>query len=136
MTPGRDSFGYQGRFPQIFVLDRAAAGTGDATHKGTLDGGEPIPPAVRRAITDALADVAPLTFVASPAAAIDQQHPDRVRDEGILVTFGPLVGVGDRVQVGVDGFVSNIAATWLTYAVERTGSGWVVGEVTVRGPVA
>jgi hypothetical protein len=58
-----------------------------------------IPPAVRHAITHALADVAPLTLVTSPAVAIDQQHRDRVRDEGILVTFGPLVGVGDRVQL-------------------------------------
>ena len=137
VTPGDpDSFGYEGRFPRIFVLDRAVAGTGDTTPKANPDGGELIPPAVRHAITHALADVAPLTFVTSPAAAIDKQHPNRVRDEGILVTFGPLVGVGDRVQVGIDGFVSGVAAQWLTYAVERTGGRWVVRETTVRGPVA
>jgi hypothetical protein len=136
VTPGgQDSFGYQGRFPEIFVLDYAVAGTGDTNRKATPDAGTSIPPAVRRAITNALADVAPLTFVASPAAAIDQQH-NQVRNEGILVTFGPLVGLGDRVQVRVDGFASGVAATWLTYAVERTGSGWVVGGVTVRGAVA
>jgi hypothetical protein len=111
VTPGtRTSLATRGRFPRIFVLDRAVAGTGDTTRKANPDGSELIPPADRHAITHALADVAPLTSVTSPAAAIDQQHPNRVRDEGILVTFGPLVGVGDRVQVGVDGFVSGVGA--------------------------
>jgi hypothetical protein len=118
------------------VLDRAVAGGGDPTRKATLEGSEPISPTVQRAITHALTDVGQLTFVASPAAAIDRERPDRVRDQGILVTLGPLVGVGDRVQVRVDGFVSGVAATWLTYAVERTGSGWVVRGTTARGPVA
>jgi hypothetical protein len=116
------------------MLDRAVAGAGDPGWGAPGVG--PIPAAVRRAITHALADVAPVTFVASPAAAKDQEHPDRVRDEGILVTLGPLVGVGDRVQVKVDGFVSGVAATWLTYVVERTGGGWAVRGTTAHGPVA
>jgi hypothetical protein len=58
-----------------------------------------------------------------------------VRDQGILVTLGPLIGMGDRIEVGVNGFVACLGAAWVTYRVGWTGQGWVVHETT-RGPVA
>jgi len=123
------------RFPRIFVLDRAVAGAADPMREATADGGAPIPPAIRRAIADALADVGPLTFVASRDAVVeDRERCPRVRDQGVLVTLGPVVGVGDRAEVGVNGYVACLAATWLTYVVERNGSGWVVHGTT--GPRA
>jgi hypothetical protein len=133
LTSGDNSFGDH-RFPRIFVLDRAVAGGAPMVR---VSGGAPIPPAVQRAITHALADVGSLTFVASgDAVIVDRNHCARVRDEGILVTLGPVDGVGDRVEVGVNGFVACLGANSLTYVVERTGRGWVVGGITARGPVA
>jgi hypothetical protein len=130
LTSGDHSFGRH-RFPRIFVLDRAVAGTGAHT-RVAAGGDEPIPPAVQRAITQALIDVGPLTFVASPKAVIEE--PDgcaHVRDEGILITLAPLIGVGDRVEVGINGFVACLGASSVTYALERTQAGWVVHDTTL-----
>ena len=60
-------------------------------------GGGPIPRAVQQAITHALTDVGPLTFVASRDAVIDDHPCAHVRSDGILVTLGPVDGSGDRV---------------------------------------
>jgi hypothetical protein len=85
------------RFPQIFVIDHAVAGVGASGH-GTSGGG-PIPPAARRAITHALTDVGPLTFVTSGGEVIVAPCA-HVRDDGILITLGPVDGTGDRVPGG------------------------------------
>jgi hypothetical protein len=121
------------RFPHIFVLDRAAAG-GRVPSWPAAAGGAPISPAVRRAITQALADVGPVTFVPSPDAVIVTCA--HVRDRGILITLGTVDGVGDRVQVGVDGFVSCLGGSSLAYWVERTSGGWKVAGVAVWGAVS
>jgi len=43
---------------------------------------------------------------------------------------------GDRVQVGVTGFIACLGGNSLTYEVQQTSSGWRVSGVTVLGPVA
>jgi hypothetical protein len=134
LTSGDHSFGNH-QFPQVFVLDHTEADAGASGHGASE--GWPIPATVRRAITAALADVGPLTFVASRDAVIEKPHGcARVRDGGILVTLGPVDGSGDRVQVGVNGFVACLGANSLTYLVERTSRGWAVSGITARGPVA
>ena len=99
-------------------------------------GGGSIPPAVRRSITHALVDVGPLTFVPSPDAVVDRNGCARVRDDGILITLGPVDGTGDRIQVGVNGFLACLGANSLTYRVQQTTSGRMVSGITARGPVA
>jgi hypothetical protein len=134
LTSADDSLG--NRFPRIFVLDHTIAGAGTPTPRATATGGGPIPPAARHAITNALADVGPLTFVASPEAVIvGGNRCARVRDQGMLVTLGPPIGIGGQVEVGVNGFVACLGAAWMTYRVGWTETGWVVRE-TIRGPVA
>jgi hypothetical protein len=134
LTSGDHSFGDH-RFPEVFVLDHTVAGAGAPGHKAP--GGGPIPRGVQRAITHALTDVGPLTFVASRDAVIEDPHGcAHVRGDGILVTLGPVDGSGDRVQVGVNGFRACLGANSLTYLVERTGRGWAVSGITTHGPVA
>jgi hypothetical protein len=106
-----------------------------ASGQGTSGGG-PIPPAARRAITHALTDVGPLTFVASGDEAIEPHSCAQVRDDGILITLGPVDGTGDRVQVGVNGHMGCLGANSLTYEVQQTSSGWMVSGITALGPVA
>jgi hypothetical protein len=135
LTSGDASFGGS-RFPRIFVLDRAMAGVGGAGGGPTPDGA-PISPTVRRKMTHALADVGPVTFVSSADAVIvDRDRCARVRDEGILITLGTVEGVGDQVQVGVNGFVACLGASSLTYRVERAGGAWRVAGVAAWGPVS
>ena len=123
------------RFPRIFVLDRAAAGVGGPSWQAAA-GGVPISPAVRRSITQALADVGPVTFVPSPDAVVDHHGCAQVRDRGILVTLGPVDGVDDQVQVGIYGFVACLGASSLIYRVEQTSNGWRVAGIAAQGPVA
>jgi hypothetical protein len=126
--------GYGGfRFPQIFVVDHTVAGANTLGHG--VSGG-PIPGAVRRAIARSLADVGPLSFMSSDEAVIVPGSCGEVRDRGILITLGPVDGVGDQVQVSVDGHVSCVAANSLTYRVERTSSGWRVAGVAAWGAVS
>jgi len=57
-----------------------------------------------------------------------------VRDNGIWVLLGPPTTVADQIQVGINGFVACLGATWFTYVVTPNADGW---EVTGRtGPAA
>lgn len=134
LTSGDAAIAADYQFPQIFVIDHAVAGAGASGHGTSGDG--PIPPAARRAITRALTDVGPLTFVASGDEVIVAPGCAHVRDHGILITLGPVEGTGDRVQVGVNGFMACLGANSLTYAVQQTSSGWMVSGITALGPVA
>ena len=133
LTSGDAAIAADYRFPHIFVIDHAVAGAG-ASGPGTAEDG-PIPPAARRAITRALTDVGPLTFVASGDEVIVEPCA-QVRDHGILITLGPVDGTGDRVQVGVNGHMGCLGANSLTYEVQQTSSGWMVSGITALGPVA
>jgi hypothetical protein len=135
LTSGDASFGGF-RFPRIFVLDHAVAGVGGSGGSRAA-GGEPISPPVRRAVTRALADVGPLTFVSSADAVIvNRDGCAHVRDQGILITLGQVEGVGDQVQVAVHGVVACLGASSLTYRVERASGAWRVSGVAAWGPVS
>jgi hypothetical protein len=133
LTSGDAGYG-DTRFPHIFMLDHTVVGAGAPGHRAPEGG--PIPRAVQRAITHALTDVGPLTFVDSPDAVIEGHPCAHVRGDGILVTLGPVDGSGDRVHVGINGFRACLGANSLTYLVERTGRGWAVSGITAHGPVA
>ena len=135
LTSGDAAIAADHRFPQIFVIDHAVPGAGASGHGAS--GGGPIPPAARRAITHALTDVGPLTFVSSSDEIIVEPHGcAHVRDDGILITLGPVDGSGDRVQVGVNGFLACLGANSLTYSVQQTTDDWMVSGITALGPVA
>jgi hypothetical protein len=121
------------RFPQIFVVDHTGA---DADTLGHGVPGGPIPRVVRRAITRSLGDVGPLSFMSSGEAVMVPGRCGEVRDRGILITLGPVDGVGDQVQVRVYGHVSCVGANSVIYRVERTSSGWRVAGVAAWGPVS
>jgi hypothetical protein len=134
LTSGDHSFGDH-RFARVYVLDRARPRAADPMRPRSRDGGAPIQARVRRALADALAGVGTLTFVASGDAVVERRDGcAQVRDGGLLVTLGPVAPAGDRVEVAVNGFVACLAATWLTYVVERDATGWAVRGTT--GPVA
>jgi hypothetical protein len=132
LTSGDASVGADYRFPQVFVLDHTVA---DAGASGRVPGDGPIPAEVQRAITGAVVEVGALAFVTSAEEVIVAPCA-HVRDDGILVTLGPVNGVGDQVQVGVNGHMGCLGANSLTYEVQQTSSGWRVGGITAMGPVA
>jgi hypothetical protein len=52
----------------------------------------------------------------------------------MVIVLAPPTGNPPRVQAGLNGFVACDGATWLTYVVDRGGSGWAVSGTT--GPSA
>jgi hypothetical protein len=134
LTSGDAAIAADYRFSHIFVIDHAVASAG-AAGPGTAGDG-PIPPAARRAITHALTDVGPLSFVASGDEVIEPHSCANVRGDGILITLGPVEGTGDRAQVSVNGHMSCLGGNSLTYEIRQTGSGWRVSGITAMGPVA
>ena len=128
-TPAENSFPER-TFQRVFILDRTVPGSGEP--QARTAGGEPIPAAGQRLILDALADLGPVSFVADRDSVItDENGCAVVKDGGVLMTLGPADGDADRVEVGVNGFVACLGATWLTYVVEHTaGTGWRVTGTT------
>lgn len=135
-TPNENSFP-EHTFQRVFVLDRAVPGSG-APQALPAAAGEPIPGPIRQRITAGLTDLGPVSFVAErDSVMVTQDGCAVVKDGGILITLGPVSGGAgaDRVEVGVNGFVACLGATWLTYVVERTATaGWRVTGTT--GPMA
>ena len=134
-TSADNSLG-SGSFETVYVLDRAAYP--DAAHPSSAPeprNGNPIRPDVQRRITAALAGTTDLTFVADRGSVVeDPKGCATVKNGGVLVTLGTLVGEGDEEHVAVSGFVTCLRATWLTYVVHRAGTGWTVTGTT--GPYA
>jgi hypothetical protein len=120
----------------IYILDHTEAAAADPM-AGPGPSSEPIPAAEQDAITGALANVAPVRFVATRADALtDRDGCAIVRDDGILMVLGPLKASGSAYQVPVHGFVACLGATWLTYVVERSGDGYQVTGTTGAMAVA
>lgn len=128
-TPAENSFPER-TFQRIFVLDRAVPGSGEPQAQRAA--GEPIPAGTQQAMLGALRDLGPVSFVADRDSVIVMQDGCAVvKDDGILITLAPISGAGDRVEVGVNGYVACLGATWLTYVVTYTsGSGWQVTGTT------
>ncbi|MEV4513835.1 hypothetical protein AB0K00_33375 [Dactylosporangium sp. NPDC049525] len=133
-TPAENSFPER-TFRQIFVLDRVVPDSG-RPEAPPANAGEPLPGGIQQHIVGALSDVGPVSFVADRKSVIvPRDGCDVVKDDGILITLDAVDGEGDRVEVGINGFVACLGATWLTYVVERTaGGGWQVTGTT--GPMA
>jgi hypothetical protein len=120
-------------YPVIYVLDGVDPGAADPdAGDGPL---RPIPEETQAAITEALADVGRIEFVADRASVIGPQSQGaRVEGGGILITLGPIRGGGDRVRVPASSYLANLAASWQTWVVDWRGEAWTVTGTT--GPIA
>jgi hypothetical protein len=135
-APGENSFP-EGTFKKVFVLSdlhpQAGSPMDDQKHVVGL------PAETQREVADGVADVASLTFVADRASVIDTSKGcAHVRDDGILITLAPVDDSrGTQVQVGINGFVACLGATWLTYVVSPDpAGGWRVTGTTGVGAIA
>jgi hypothetical protein len=89
----------------------------------------------QRRITTALHDVATVQFIAAREQVIvSKDGCATVRDNGILILLGPPTPVEGATQVGINGYVACLGATWFTYVVTHRGDGWQVAGIT--GPTA
>ena len=128
-TPAENSFPGQA-FTTVYVLNRAYPGAADPS--GTHGRGAPISLRTQRQVTAALAGMAHVIFIADRGSVIEAKGGcGQVRNGGILITLGPLVGHGHEMQVAINGFVACLGATWLTYVLQdQPGIGWRVTGTT------
>lgn len=118
-------------FRAVYVLDGAVRGAGRPVWP---------PRKPRRTFSDevkaglaaALAELPPVIFVRTRASAL--AGSGQVERGGVLMTLGPIVGSGRRVEVGASLWLGGRAAGWLTYVVRRQGGAWRVTGMT--GPIA
>src|SRR5262245_26456724 len=106
LTSSDHSFGEGHRFPGVYVLDSARPDAADPMTSMTI-GAEPIPKQVQAGINELLGDVGPVTFIAHLDEVIVKRDTcAMVRDRGILITLGTVPATGERLEVGVTGFVA------------------------------
>ena len=119
--------------PAVYVLDTAKSGAGAASYD-TREATYPIAPADQAAITAAIRKAYRGRFEFVPSGAdvvVSDNGCAHVRDGGVLVTLAPVVGTpGDRLEVGITGFVACLGATGLVYVVERKADVWMVTGTT------
>jgi hypothetical protein len=118
-----------GSFHVVFVLDHTEPDADDPFRSDTAPTGPAIE--AQDAITGALADLVRVEFVHTRENVVKQVDGcAQVRDDGILITLSVPEGAGNSVKVPIYGFVACLGATWLTYVVEHSGSGWEVTGTT------
>jgi hypothetical protein len=117
---------------RIYVLDRAVKGAADPT--GPAGEGDPIPQGVHDRVREELALLGRVVFVSDRDEVVEASSADEVRNQGILITLGPVPSGGDRVEVEASGYRNLLSGSWQTLVLERHGLRWQVTGTT--GPVA
>ncbi len=127
-TPGENSF--PDPFETAYILSRTDPSAADPMSGGT-PAGTPITAAEQSYLVETLRDLTEVEFVASPEEVLTTVDGCAQAPEGaILIRVSPPDGDGEQVEVGINGFVACLGATWLTYVVERDGGGWTVTGAT------
>jgi hypothetical protein len=126
-----DTFGGQGPdFPVIYIVQTTDDSVGDP-NLPQLDS-QPIPDAVRSAVTAALADLpAEIHWVAGRADVPLEQPGDRVKDGGVEMTLG-------NIQVQPDGsalvsaqlYFAMLGAGGRTYVLKQVDGKWAITGTT------
>jgi hypothetical protein len=118
----------------VFVLDRAVPAAGDPDTASSSSGAR-IPQGVQDRVREELALLGKVKFVGDREEVIGPAaQGGRVRNDGVLITLGPVPAGPDRVRVAASSYEGNLGATWQTLVLERHGLRWRV-EGTA-GPVA
>lgn len=54
------------------------------------------------------------------------EHDPQVKNDGVIVTVGPVEEHGKRVHVGHEIWCGGLCGEWFTYVLERRHGGWVI----------
>jgi hypothetical protein len=107
---------------RIFVLDRAVGSSGEPV---------PIPIDVQDRVREELALLPRLTFVSDRGEVIGPAaRGARVRNEGVLITLGPVPSGRDQVRVRASRYEGSLGSTSQTLELRRYGLRWQVEGTT------
>jgi hypothetical protein len=92
-------------------------------------------PAQQAAVNRALADLPPpVEFVADrESVLVDLDTCPAVRDNGVVITLGPITGDSERVTVPADLFAACLGAETGIFILERDGEDWRI--TGTEGPI-
>ncbi len=120
-------------FTDVYIVDGPVRGAA----RFTWPRGKPrvrFSETVKSGLEAALPDLPPLTFVRTRSEAYGSRELGGVKKGGVLLTLGPILGSGERVEVGTELWMSGLGAQWLTYVVRFRDGDWRVTGTT--GPMA
>ncbi|HEU4946915.1 MAG TPA: hypothetical protein VFT31_07160 [Kribbella sp.] len=109
-------------WPVLIVLDAPQQSAGDAMGRSAR--GRPFSDAVKRAIEDDLASIAPIQWVRERPVSSD--GCDAEPPKGPVITVGPVVGKDGHFEVGVSTWRSCLDGRWQTSRVDRRGTSFLV----------
>jgi hypothetical protein len=123
-------------FKVVYIVDGVVEGAEDSMK--TLDELDPKRPfghdlkdGVR--FLSAAADLPDVEFVPERDAVVvgaGSAGPGHVKNEGVLITLGPIEGSGKRVEVGNSLWINGLAGQWLTYVLELQDDVWRITGTT------
>jgi hypothetical protein len=126
-------------FKIVYVMDGVVAGAGDVD--GNVDESDPAEPFgddVKAGLRTALGDLPPIEFVSERSSVVvgtdSGKAPGHVKNEGVLISLGPIEGSGTKVEVGNSLWINGLAGQWQTYVLKARDGAWKVAGTT--GPVA
>lgn len=123
------------RFKAVDILDGALERAGNPMNPWRQAPRHRFDDALKTALKERLSGLPPVTFILRRTSALAR---DSVRvprkNRRALVTLGPIVGSGLRVEVSANLAINGYPAIWLTYVVRERASGWKV--VGTTGPLA
>lgn len=118
-------------FTEYLVQERLDPSAGTATGGG--EALRPLTEAERAAIEAVVAPLGPIRFVADPDDWRTPELTPTIEGAVILGVGEPEID-GDTATVPVSLWCGGVCGTWLTYALERTDTGWTV--TGYEGPIA
>jgi hypothetical protein len=127
-------------FKVVYVMDGVVKGAGDVD--GNVDESDPAEPFgddVKAGLRTALGgDLPPIEFVSERSSVVvgtnSGKAPGHVKNEGVLISLGPIAGSGTKVEVGNSLWINGLAGQWQTYVLKARDGAWKVAGTT--GPVA
>jgi hypothetical protein len=114
-------------FKVVYVLDGALEGA-ERTLLREPPPKKPFGEELKRGLRETLADLPDLVFVRDRSTVL--KAGGEVRNDGVLVTLGPIEGNRRKAEVGSNLWVAGKGAIWLTYVVKPRTGGWVVTGTT------
>ena len=119
-------------FDRVFIDTRIDEGAGDSDTRPRV--GPRLSAEEQAAILHELADLPPVEFVEDPDSVIvDKDACAVVKEDGVLITLGPISGDSERVTVPNDMFFACLGAQWLTYVLEQAEGDWRI--TGTKGPI-
>lgn len=122
-------------FDRVFVIDGPIKGAGDPMKDGLVPAPQPFGEELEAAVEAELIGLPPVEFIEDPDAV--RKGPDGmdgVKNNGVIITLGPIVRDGDEVHVPNGLWCGGLCGQWLTYVVEQQNGEWRVTGTT--GPSA